>query len=365
MEGMEVTPSFWQGKHVLLTGHTGFKGSWLALWLHRLGASVTGFSLAPPSEPNLFTLANIHQCIADVRGDIRELAALNTTIAQHRPDIIIHMAAQSLVRHSYTHPVETYATNVMGTVNLLEAVRHANGVRAVLIVTSDKCYENSDSIIAPSAKAFSEDDPMGGHDPYSSSKGCAELVIKAYRDAYRSDWIKKGTAIASARAGNVIGGGDWAESRLIHDAMRAAIAGNTLRLRNPNAIRPWQHVLEPLSGYLMLLEKLYCDGQAFAEGWNFGPKASDTISVERVVKQMALLWRDMKWKYDTDTHPHEAASLTLDCSNAQQILGWEPLLTLNEALAWTINWYKGYKNHADLRALCETQIDQYQSLLST
>jgi len=277
---MEVTPSFWQGKRVLLPGHTGFKGAWLALWLQRLGASVTGFALAPPSEPNLFSLAKIDQCLADIRGDIRDLAAITATVTTHRPDIVIHMAAQSLVRHSYAAPVETYATNMMGTVNLLEAVRLTNGVRAVLIITSDKCYENATPTLT---NAFRENDPMGGHDPYSSSKGCAELVTKAYRDAYRSHWMAKGTAIATARAGNVIGGGDWAQDRLVPDAMRAAIAGHIIRLRKPHAIRPWQHVLEPLSGYLMLAEKLYSEGQAFAEGWNFGPNADDAISVERVV----------------------------------------------------------------------------------
>ncbi len=349
-----MTPEFWRGKRVLLTGHTGFKGSWLSLWLHRLGAQVIGFSLAPTTEPSLFELAHLSDCTTDLRGDVRDPEAVWSAVATHRPEIVIHMAAQALVRQAYAEPVETYATNVMGTVHVLDAVRRVGGVRAALIVTSDKCYENREWVWG-----YRENDPMGGHDPYSSSKGCAELVSAAYRSSY----LKDGIALASARAGNVIGGGDWAQDRLVPDMMRATMEGRAVRLRYPNAIRPWQHVLEPLSGYLLLAERLYREGQSFADGWNFGPADEDAKSVEWVTRHMASLWDRMQWEKDGGTHPHEAQYLKLDCSKARTHLGWQPRLTIAQALAWTVRWYQDYEQGADMRSLSEKQIDNYCELM--
>ena len=351
---------FWRGKRVFLTGHTGFKGSWLALWLQCLGAEVSGYALDPPTNPNLFDLAKVGEGLRDVRGDVRDLESVCKALREASPEIVIHMAAQSLVRRSYIEPVETYATNVMGSVNVLEAVHRTGGVRAVLIVTSDKCYENQGWL-----RGYSEDDPMGGHDPYSSSKGCAELVTAAYRRSFFAGDSGESIGLASARAGNVIGGGDWAEDRLIPDMMRAAMAGRTVRLRNPNAIRPWQHVLEPLSGYLMLSERLYHDGQLFAEGWNFGPADDDAKPVEWIARKMASLWTEMNWAKDDASHPHEAHYLKLDCSKVRARLGWTPRLPLAEALSWTVQWYKAYDSNADMRRLTEEQIETYSGLMQT
>ena len=348
--------NFWQGRKLFLTGHTGFKGSWLSIWLQQLGADVTGYSLPPPTDPSLFELANVADDMQDIRGDVRDLESLKKALKASQAEIVIHMAAQPLVRNSYRFPVETYATNVMGTVHLLEAARLQEKVRVVLNITSDKCYESREDL-----RGCREHDPMGGHDPYSSSKGCAELVTTAYRNSYyRSDKV-----LASARAGNVIGGGDWATDRLVPDIIRAVMTGGTVYLRNPHAIRPWQHVLEPLSGYLMLIERLYIDGQPFAEGWNFGPAEEDERPVEWIAQEITALWDGLKWEKDNASHPHEAHCLRLDCSKAHKRLEWAPRLTLTEALKWTVAWYKDKIAGADIRLITETQIKNFIRLYQT
>lgn len=349
---------FWRGRRVLLTGHTGFKGSWTALWLHRLGATVSGFSLAPPSEKNLFDLGAVKDIVADVGGDVRDLAAVDRAVAAAKPEIVLHMAAQSLVRESYRAPVETYATNVMGSVHVLDAVRRASGVRAVVIVTSDKCYENREQIWG-----YRETDPMGGHDPYSNSKGCAELVVSAYRQSFFAS--EGAPAIASVRAGNVIGGGDWANDRLVPDAMRAFSAGKRVVLRNPRATRPWQHVLEPIHGYLTLAEKLTTEGARWASGWNFGPKDDDARPVGEVVDTLAKIWgRGAGWDLETGSQPHEAHSLRLDCSRANVELGWRGRLDLDTALRWVVEWYDGHLRGEAARTLTERDIARYEALSS-
>jgi CDP-glucose 4,6-dehydratase len=349
-----ISEEFWRGKRVFLTGHTGFKGSWLALWLRRLGADVTGYALEPPTDPSLFDLAQLGNTLQDIRGDVRDPEHLHMEMSKVRPEIVIHMAAQALVRRSYQQPVENYATNVMGTVNLLEAVRRTGGVRAVLIITSDKCYENREWLWG-----YRENEPMGGFDPYSSSKGCAELATAAYRNSYFADTE---TAVASARAGNVIGGGDWATDRLLPDMMRAAMDGRATKLRNPGAIRPWQHVLEPLCGYLILAERLCLEGQAYAEGWNFGPSDEDAGPVAGIASELSSLWEDVQWVADETPHPHEAHHLKLDCSKARQRLGWTPLLPLAQALSWTVDWYRTYARGSDVRQLTEQHIENYSQL---
>ncbi|MFC1844700.1 CDP-glucose 4,6-dehydratase [Thermodesulfobacteriota bacterium] len=344
---------FWQGKKIFLTGHTGFKGSWLSIWLQQLGASVTGYSLEPPTSPSLFKLAKVSDGMQDIRGDVRDIESLNKALRESQAEIVIHMAAQSLVRDSYSFPVETYSTNVMGTVHVLEAARLQDGVRTVLNITSDKCYENSGL-----TRGYNEDDPMGGYDPYSSSKGCAELVTSAYRNSY----FNGNKAVASARAGNVIGGGDWAKDRLVPDIIRAAMNGRTVLLRNPHAIRPWQHVLDPLSGYLMLIEKLYTEGQPFAQGWNFGPSEQDTRPVEWIAQKIAALCGGLKWEKDNSANPHEAHYLKLDCSKARTQLAWKPRFNLQKALEWTVLWYKRQAAGEDMRSTTEEQIKNYTGL---
>ncbi|RYY17500.1 MAG: CDP-glucose 4,6-dehydratase [Alphaproteobacteria bacterium] len=312
-----VNPTFWSGKRVFLTGHTGFKGSWLSLWLQAMGADLTGFALAPPTDPSLFQAADVAQGMTSIIGDIRDAGALAHALVTASPEIVIHMAAQPLVRASYDDPVGTYATNVMGTVHVLEAVRRAPGVRACVVVTTDKCYENREWVWG-----YREDEAMGGYDPYSNSKGCAELVTSAYR---RSFFGESGTATASARAGNVIGGGDWAVDRLIPDILRAVVAGEPVVIRNPHSIRPWQHVLEPLSGYLVLAQSLWTDPTGAAEGWNFGPRDEDARPVQWIVEQLCELWGDgASWVRDERLQPHEANYLKLDISKARARLGWEP-----------------------------------------
>jgi len=348
-----VWMKFWKGKKVFLTGHTGFKGSWLSIWLQLLGAEVTGYSLDPPTEPNLFILGKVANGMKDIRGDVRDLESLKNALNESQAQIVIHMAAQPLVRDSYKYPLETYSTNIMGTVHLLEAARAQKKVHAVLNITSDKCYENREQV-----QGYCEDDPMGGHDPYSSSKGCAELVTSAYRNSY----FNTDKFLASSRAGNVIGGGDWATDRLVPDIIRAAMGGSTVYLRNPHAIRPWQHVLEPLSGYLMLAKRLYTDGQPFAEGWNFGPPEEDTRSVEWIAQEIATLWDGLKWEKDPTYNPHEAHCLKLDCSKAKTRLEWAPRLTLSEALRWTVFWYKDQIVGEDVRLITERQINNYSRL---
>ena len=343
---------------MLITGHTGFKGSWLSLWLQSMGAQVTGFALAPPTNPSLFEVAGIEKGMTSVIGDIRDPVHLRAVFAEHRPEIVIHMAAQPLVRYSYIEPVETYSTNVMGTVNLLEAVRATPGVRAVVNVTTDKCYENREW-----AWGYRENEPMGGYDPYSSSKGCAELVTAAYRNSYFHPSTfndKHSTAIATARAGNVIGGGDWAEDRLIPDIMRAIAEGRPVNIRNPYAIRPWQHVLEPLSGYLLLAQKLYEEGPAFAEGWNFGPNDEDAKPVQWIVERLTKSWGEgASWVLDGGEHPHEAHYLKLDCSKAKARLDWHPRWHLDAALDKIVEWQKNYLQGADMRTVTLEQIDTY------
>jgi CDP-glucose 4,6-dehydratase len=361
VESVEVTPSFWQGKRVFVTGHTGFKGSWLSLWLQWLGAEVVGFALPPPTDPNLFELARVGAGMASVIGDIRDCSVLSAELAKHRPEIVFHLAAQPLVRLSYEQPIETYATNVMGTVHLLEAIRRAGTVRAVVNVTSDKCYLNREW-----QWGYRENEPMGGNDPYSSSKGCAELVTSAYRDSFfgKSDG-RSGTALASARAGNVIGGGDWAADRLIPDIMRAFIAGNRAVVRNPRAIRPWQHVLESLSGYLTLAENLWHGGAAFAEAWNFGPDDSDARPVLWVMERIAAAWeRADAWTVQEQQSHHEATYLKLDSSKARARLGWRPRWPLERGLRAVNDWYMAYQSGRDVALITLDQIKQYDDTRS-
>lgn len=355
-----MKPAFWSGKRVFLTGHTGFKGSWLALWLQQLGAEVTGFALDAPTQPSLFDVAQVAQGMQSVQGDVRDLPALMRAMQAAQPEIVIHMAAQSLVRLSYDTPVETYATNVMGTVHLLEAVRQTPGVKAVVNVTTDKCYENKEW-----AWGYRENEPMGGFDPYSNSKGCSELVSAAYRSSFFNPALhaQHGVALATARAGNVIGGGDWAKDRLVPDILAAFEAGKQVAIRNPHATRPWQHVLEPLRGYLTLAERLFTDGPAFAEGWNFGPHSDDAKPVEWIVQHMAQHWaQDASWQVDAGEHPHEAHYLKLDISKAAHRLHWHPAMRLDNALALIVDWARARQRGADMRAITQQQIADYQSL---
>ena len=345
--------TFWQGRRVLVTGHTGFKGSWLCLWLTSLQADVPGYALQPPTEPSLFEMAHVADGMDSILADIRDPDRLIDVVQQAAPSVVIHMAAQALVRESYRDPVGTYATNVLGTVNILEAVRQCESVRAVVVVTSDKCYHNS-----ADGRPLSEADPMGGREPYSSSKGCAELATAAYRRSFFS--AADSAAIASARSGNVIGGGDWALDRLIPDCVRDIAAGQTIHIRNPDAVRPWQHVLEPLGGYLRLAQCLHEGGHEYAEAWNFGPSDNDALPVRQVVDRLTKRFGlDARWERDRAEHPHEEPLLRLDCAKATDRLGWRPSLDLDEALDWTIDWYRGQQAGQDARQLCRGQIEQY------
>jgi CDP-glucose 4,6-dehydratase len=351
LEDLVIDQEFWRGKRVFLTGHTGFKGGWLSLMLKLLGAEVYGFALPPERPDGIFGAACIAADVRQVIGDIRDGVALANAVREANPDVVIHMAAQALVRPSYADPVETYATNVMGTVHLLEAVRSLSGIRAVLVVTSDKCYENLDW-----PWGYRETDALGGHDPYSNSKGCAELVTSAYRRSFYHG--AHGASIASARAGNVMGGGDWAKDRLVPDAMRAFATGQPLLIRNPGAVRPWQHVLDPLIGYMVLVEHLFTRGAPFAEAWNFGPTAASEVSVKTVVEGLVeRSGEGLAWRHNDDgKHPHEAAYLKLDCSKAHSRLGWTPLITLENAMRLTVDWYAALRSGADMREVSSAQL---------
>ncbi len=354
MKKGKVNPEFWTGKKVFLTGHTGFKGSWLSLWLVEMGAQVKGYALEPNTNPSLFNEAKIAEKIYSEIGDIRDLSNLSRSISEFQPDILIHMAAQPLVRYSYQEPVETYATNVMGTVNVLESSRNCSSLKSIVSVTTDKCYENKEW-----PWGYREYEPMGGYDPYSSSKGCAELVTSAYRRSFFND---QSTAnLASARAGNVIGGGDWAEDRLIPDILRAFSKSEPVIIRNPLSTRPWQHVLEPLSGYLVLAESLYDNNQeSFAEGWNFGPKDEDCQPVGWILDQMVAKWgKDAQWKLDENPQPHEAGFLKLDCSKAKQRLAWCPTWNLQTTLESIVTWHQRWLEGEDAQLLCLNEIKEF------
>ncbi|MBU1344807.1 MAG: CDP-glucose 4,6-dehydratase [Proteobacteria bacterium] len=354
-----MNQEFWEKKRVFITGHTGFKGSWLCLWLNSLGAEVTGYALEPPTEPSLFNLCKIDKFIKSVNGDVRDLVFLQKTINTAKPEIFIHMAAQPLVRDSYIKPVETYEINVMGTVNVLEAVRNTTGVKAFVNVTTDKCYENKEWLWG-----YRENEPFGGYDPYSNSKACSELVTAAYRNSFFNpkDYEKHNLAVASARAGNVIGGGDWGKDRLITDCIVALLQGKKIRIRNPNAIRPWQYVLEPLCGYLNLVEKLYYKGPEFSEGWNFGPNDKDARTVQWIVERLCQRWGDgAEYQIDHSEHPHEANYLKLDCSKAKTKLNWSPRWSLDKAIDRIIEWTQAYQDNANVRDICLNQIKEYSS----
>ena len=354
-----IDKSFWQKKKVFVTGHTGFKGSWLCLWLHSLGAKVTGYSLDPPTNPNLFSLCDIDRLATSVIADVRDINSLRDSIQSSQPEIIIHMAAQSLVRESYKNPAETYSINVMGTVSLFEAVRNTKGVRSIVNVTTDKCYENKEW-----HWGYREYEPLGGYDPYSNSKACSELVTSAYRNSFFNpkNYDFHGLGLASARAGNVIGGGDWATDRLLPDCIRALLKNEKIWIRNPFAVRPWQHVLEPLSGYLSLSQQLYENGSVYAESWNFGPDDSDAKPVEWIVKKMCEKWgASASYGIDKGEHPHESSYLKLDCSKAKAELGWYPRWEIEMAIDKVIEWTKAYKNKQNLKEVCLKQIEEYSN----
>jgi CDP-glucose 4,6-dehydratase len=349
---MVVDPSFWKGRRVFLTGHTGFKGAWTSLLLSRLGAEVHGFALPPESEKSVFVAAGVERGVRHEIGDVRDLAQLRGAMERAAPEIVIHMAAQSLVRRSYLEPVETYATNVIGTVHVLEAARGLDA-RAIVVVTSDKCYEN-----VGSDWGYREIDRLGGLDPYSSSKACAELVVDAYRRSFFD--TADGSAVASARAGNVIGGGDAAPDRLTVDAMTAFEAGEVLRVRSPAAVRPWQHVLDPITGYLRLADRLVRRGGEFAGAWNFGPGPESEVPVATIADRLAALWGDgARWEHDRGEHPHEAARLALECAKARNRLGWRPMIDLDTGLRLTVAWYKALRDGGDMKETTRRQIDEF------
>ncbi|PSU63850.1 CDP-glucose 4,6-dehydratase [Photobacterium phosphoreum] len=354
-----MNPEFWQGKRVFVTGHTGFKGSWLSLWLQEMGAIVKGFSLAPPTTPSLYVEANVSVGMSSIEGDIRDFLHLRQAIYEFKPEIVFHMAAQPLVRLSYDDPIDTYSTNVMGTVHLLEAVKQIGGVKAVVNITSDKCYENREWVWG-----YREDEAMGGYDPYSNSKGCAELVASSYRQSFfnKDKYDQHGCALASVRAGNVIGGGDWAADRLIPDMLQAFSNKKVVEIRSPHAIRPWQHVLEPLSGYLTVAEKLYDQGCAYAEGWNFGPRDEDAKPVEWIVEHLSALWgHDALWQLSDGEHPHEAHYLKLDCSKADMRLNWHPVWNLEQTLNKIVNWQKAWLSNQDMKQYTLNEIKEYMN----
>jgi len=355
VESLVMNSVFGSGKRVLLTGQTGFKGAWLSLYLEALGARVTGLALVPDQTPNLFEVARIDKGIRSIIGDIRDLAVVERAVDDAQPEIVFHMAAQALVRRGYREPVETYATNVLGTVHVLDAVRRLSKARACVVVTSDKCYENQEWVWP-----YRENEPMGGKDPYSNSKGCAELVVSAYRASY---FALAGTGLASARAGNVIGGGDWSEDRLIPDLIRGFIDHKSTMIRQPNSVRPWQHVLEAINGYLVLAERLWNDPVEFAEGWNFGPGDTGAVPVQTIADSLVEKWGDgAAWTRDNEGGVHEAQLLKLDSSKARTRLSWKPKLGVEEALDWIVKWHRAHAADKDMREFTLRQIEQYQAL---
>ena len=363
MEGLVMNPAFWNNKRVLLTGHTGFKGSWLSLWLQEMGARLVGFSLDPPTDSNLHEIAGVAGGMESIHGDIRDLKQVSDAMEKFRPEIVFHLAAQSIVRRSYQDPVSTYTTNVLGTVNLLEAVRQCDSVAVMVNVTTDKCYENKEWFWG-----YRENEPMGGHDPYSNSKGCAELVTAAYRSSFfsNSSSPQRNVRVATARAGNSIGGGDWGEDRLIPDMIRAIMDKRPVIIRNPVAIRPWQYVLDPLHGYLTLAEKLWHEGHSFAEGWNFGPGETEVQNVSWIADRMTELWGDgARWELDKNLHAHEARYLKLDSSKARDLLGWKTRFDVAETLQCIVDWYRAYLDKQDMHAVTRKQIQEYAKRLST
>ncbi|RDJ32169.1 MAG: CDP-glucose 4,6-dehydratase [Crenarchaeota archaeon] len=357
---MGLDKRFWKNKRVLLTGHTGFKGSWLSLWLQEMNADIVGFSNGIPTKPSMYEIAKIKNGMTSLKGNVCNYNQVLTVVKKYKPEIIFHMAAQSLVRESYTHPLETYATNMMGTANVLEAIRMSDSIKVGIIVTSDKCYK----IVGK--KALTEEDPIGGYDPYSSSKGCAELITSSYRNSFFN--IKKQSehniGIASVRAGNVIGGGDWNKDRLIPDIIKGIINKKPIKIRNPDSIRPWQHVLDPLYGYMMLAEKLWKSGSKFSEAWNFGPDVNESKTVKWIVKKIIEKWPEkICWIKENNMNKHEEEFLKLNCTKAKTKLGWIPKLNTNESLEWVVEWYKNYEEKKDMREITEQQIKRFQKMV--
>ena len=352
-----IDPTFWRGRRVFVTGHTGFKGSWLCLWLRHLGAEVYGYALEPPSDPALYELARVDELVNSTIGDVRDLPALEVALRESEAEVVIHMAAQTLVRYSYDHPVETFSTNVIGVTNLLDATRRVPSVEAVVVVTSDKCYYNEEWVWG-----YREDSRLGGHDPYSASKGCAELVTTAYQESFFAKG-SGGPAVGSGRAGNVIGGGDWALDRLVPDIIRSLLRGEPTIIRNPQATRPWQHVLEPLHGYLMLAERLHRDGHEFASGWNFGPPEDSERTVGWIINQLYELWDvDFDWQRDQHIGPPESTFLKLDASKARAHLRWRPKLDLVETLTWIVDWTRAYERGDDVREVSFADIERFMAI---
>ncbi len=352
--------NFYKGRKIFITGHTGFKGSWLSIWLNKLGADVIGYALPPPTHPSLFDICKLKEKVTSIEGDVRDYNLLKNTVENHQPEIIFHMAAQSLVRYSYVKPIETYETNVMGTVNVFEACRHSQSVKVIVNVTSDKCYEDRHL-----KYGYKECDRMGGYDPYSSSKGCAELITAAYRQSFFNPTNKNNrVSVASVRAGNVIGGGDWSEDRLVPDCIKALIKSKPILIRNPDAVRPWQHVLEPLYGYLLLAKSLYRDCLAFSGAWNFGPHKSDAKPVKWIVERILRLWGGKYiWRIDKGLHPHESSCLKLNSNKAKSKLGWQPNWNLDKALIHTVAWYKSFFEKEDMFSITMKQIENYENTL--
>lgn len=356
-----MNKEFWNDKKILLTGHTGFKGSWLSLWLQKLNANVIGFSKSIPTTPSLFELADIESGMTSVIGNVCDYEKLEEVIKEYKPEIVIHMAAQAILRESYNNPIETYATNVMGTVNLLESIRKAGNVKVILNVTTDKCYEPNNL-----SKGYVETDRLGGYDPYSNSKACSELITASFRNSFFNfkEHDKHGVYLASCRAGNVIGGGDWGKDRLIPDIMKGVLNNETIKIRNPNSTRPWQHVLDPLNGYLILMEKLWASGSKFSEGWNFGPLENEEKSVKWIVEKITEQWsKNIEFKIENDINKHEEDHLRLDCTKSNSKLGWRPKLNLAQGLEWIIEWYSQYEQNKDMKKITELQINKFEKLL--